>query len=233
MEIELINRYFDAIDIIYWINLDRSIDRRIKMEQMLKKIPIKNERIRAIDGNEYSFDAILSNYKVLPKQVIYTKIEYSVLLSHLLTIKKFSDTNYKYALILEDDATLEYIKYWDKKISEIINNAPNDWDIIMLNYMSLDPLNSLYEYNNGRLVSAQAYIINNVGANYLINKYYNNEVFDISSYHRHEADIFIFNRLKTYCYKYPYFTYNLNTKSTIHVEHIDFHDTSKKKVFKV
>ena len=29
-------KYINGIDIIYWINLDRSIDRRIKMELLFK-----------------------------------------------------------------------------------------------------------------------------------------------------------------------------------------------------
>ena len=29
--------------------------------------------------------------------------------------------------------------YWKKSIKEIINEAPSDWEIIMLNYFTLDP----------------------------------------------------------------------------------------------
>lgn len=47
-----INKYFDAIDIIYWINLDRSVDRKNNMIDLLTSFPIKNERISAVDGKK-------------------------------------------------------------------------------------------------------------------------------------------------------------------------------------
>ena len=34
-------------------------------------------------------------------------------------------------LILEDDLCLDFINYWDSSIENIIENAPNDWEIIM------------------------------------------------------------------------------------------------------
>ena len=47
----------NGIDIIYWINLDRSKERRKHMETVLKDPVfdgIKNERIKAIDGEKDS-----------------------------------------------------------------------------------------------------------------------------------------------------------------------------------
>ena len=131
---ENINKYFDAIDIIYWINLDRSENRRTNMEEILKKIPVKNERISAVDGKTVPLEEILSHF--ILNKINITNYEYACTLSHLNTIKKFSETDYKYALIFEDDVTLEFVKYWDKKISTIINEAPNDWEVLLLNYIT-------------------------------------------------------------------------------------------------
>ena len=227
---ENINKYFDAIDIIYWINLDRSIDRKNNMINMLKNIPVKNERIPAIDGKNISLTELNSYFiKKQDNSNINTQIEYACLLSHLNSINLFSNTNYKYALILEDDTTLEYVKYWDKKISDIINEAPADWEMLLLNYTSNNPLENTYELvKNQNIYSAQAYIIKNEFAKKFINKYYINNKFDLTSYDNHSADIFLYNVCKTYSYKYPYFTYSFTNNSTIHEEHLDFHNKAKK-----
>ena len=228
---EKINKYFDTINIIYWINLNRSTDRKNNMIELLKKLPVKNERISAIDGKNISTEILMSNFIINDKN--YTNIEYACLLSHLNAIKTFSETNYEYALILEDDMTLEFVKYWNKKISDIINQAPKDWEILLLTYTTNNKIyntEKLYILTDNVLYGAGAYIINNKSAKKIINMIYNNNKFDLTSYPFHQADVFIFNLLKTYAYKYPYFIYPSNNDSNIHEEHLDFHLTSKKKL---
>ena len=232
MEIN-IKKYFDEIDIIYWINLDRATERKKNMENILKKFPVKNERISAVDGKKISLKELLTYF--IKKENIENSInryEYGCLLSHLNTINKFSKTDYKYALILEDDISLEYVKYWDRKISNIIKDVPDNWDIIMLNYMCSDIIKQKYQLNNINIASTQAYIINNSTAKKFINKYYINYKYDLTSFDIYNADIFLFNILKTYCYKYPYFTYSIENDSFIHTEHLDFHKIAKKNAFK-
>ena len=219
--------YLDSIDIIYWINLDRSEKRRKNMETILKKINIKNERIPATDGKNISDEELYNNFKFLGEKNA-SKIEYSCLLSHLRTIQKFSESNYNIALILEDDLSLEYSKYWDKKISEIIKGAPEDWEIIMLNYVTLKPLEELYTKNeNGFINCAGSYLINKKAVQKFMKNTYIDKKFVLKSHKSNTADNYIFSELITYTYKYPYFTYPKENESTIHNEHILYHNTSK------
>ncbi len=244
INIDNINKYFDSIDIIYWINLDRAENRRNNMIDILKYFPAKNERISAIDGKKETLDEILSHLKINENNVspyIYTYLsnfklnnknitqyEYACLLSHLNTIKKFSETNYRYALIFEDDISLEYSKYWNKKISEIINQAPDDWDILMLGYTYANSINNNYELvNNNYIYGAFSYVIKNKSAKEFIKNIYKDNKFEILNNREHNSDIYIFSELKTYCYKYPYFTYFVDNESTIHNDHLDFHKSSK------
>jgi GR25 family glycosyltransferase involved in LPS biosynthesis len=227
---ENIKKYFDSIDIIYWINLDRSTDRRKNMEEILKELPVKNERISAVDGKTLPSNEILSHF-ILNKNSASTT-EYACLLSHLNTIKVFSETNYKYALIFEDDISLEFVKYWDKKISDIIKNAPEDWEILLLNYTTNNEIQNDYElvHNNG-IYSTQAYIIKNSSVKEFIKNFYNNGKFDLTKYNGSPiADHFLFHAFKTYSYKYAYFTYSSINDSTIHPEHLGFHESSKQKI---
>ena len=60
---ENIKKYFDAIDIIYWINLDRSTQRYDNMQTILTNFTTKNERISAVDGKMLSLDEILLNFE--------------------------------------------------------------------------------------------------------------------------------------------------------------------------
>ena len=86
---------------------------------------------------------------------------------------------------------------------------------------------------NGRedIYSTQAYIIKNSSAKNLIKKIYNNNKFYLTEYKdKHTADGYIFNVLKTYCYKYAYFTYLSDNNSTIHDSHLEFHKKSKNNI---
>ena len=223
-----INKYLDSIDIIYWINLDRSEKRRKNMETILKQINIKNERIVATDGKNISDAELYNNYKFLGKKNA-TKIEYSCLLSHLRTIQKFSESNYNLALILEDDLSLEYSKYWDKKVSEIIKGAPEDWEIIMLNYVTYIFLEKTYTLNkNGYINCCGSYLINKKGASRLMKNIYSDKKFILDLDKPNTSDNFIYSKLITYAYKYPYFTYPIENDSTIHNEHLLYHNLSKK-----
>ncbi len=215
------NKYINGIDIIYWINLDRSIERRKRMEKVLKNFNIKNKRIKASDGKLESDEDIYG--KFICDNFVNNKLEYACLLSHLNTIKEFANSNYETALIFEDDVSLEFSIYWDKSVTEIIKDAPKDWNIIMLSYQCSQKLKDLYTENtsninnktNKQIWSALAYIINKKGANDLLNKIIDNNKYNISSMKYHEADYFIYKNLKTYAYKYPYFTYPNNNDSNI------------------
>lgn len=227
---------------IYWINLDRSPDRRKNMEKMLQTIDISNQRISAIDGkNEKIYDMIdTNNYDS-------TDSEYGCLMSHLQAVRTFEKSNNSIALILEDDCTLELKKYWDgsfdQKINEIISNAPKDWEIIMLSYIvELNhPLNNwsndekYIRFDSG-IYSTLSYLINKKGAKKLIDdcdnlSCYKDNVYLLNSKAQHKADHYIYKNTITYCYKYPLFIYD-NEDSTIHDDHLNFHKQNKERIIK-
>ncbi len=85
-----INKYINGIDAIYWINLERSTERRDKMTQMLSYFPVTNIRINANDGKN-DMEDIYNMFQINDTNYSRTKIEYACLLSHLNTIKIFSE----------------------------------------------------------------------------------------------------------------------------------------------
>jgi GR25 family glycosyltransferase involved in LPS biosynthesis len=235
-EQSIINKYIGSIDVIYWINLDRSIERYNNMIKILSIIPIKNIRISAVDGKNISDENLYSNYNFENnnRQEYRTKIEYACLLSHLNTIKRFSQSQNKIALIMEDDLSLDFVQYWDKSIDIIIKGAPNNWEIIQLSYIigsNLPDLAKQYTLNKDHIWGAGAYIINQKGATKLM-KTINSlgKKYNLDKNIKHTADNYLFASLITYVYKYPYFTYPDGNDSTIHTNNLEGHFASKKRL---
>lgn len=228
----------DGIDIVYWINLDRSNDRRDNMNAMFRDDAfknIKNERFSAID---YKVSNVLSRFNLNKSEYKNSEPEYACFLSHLETIRQFANSDLpddSVALIMEDDATLEYKSYWKTSIENVIKNAPSDWEIIMLNYMfgegtKLPDLSKFsdYEKNKTRFFSALSYLIQKSTAKRMINKMYRSGKYELDpSVNSHHADEYLFTVLSTYAYKYPFFTYKTENDSYLHPTHLDNHKNCK------
>jgi GR25 family glycosyltransferase involved in LPS biosynthesis len=224
--ITLNNKYglINGVDIIYWINLDRSKDRRVFMENILNRIKVQNKRISASDGK--IIPNIASNFiTITPKN--QTPGVYGCLLSHLRTIKDFYTSNKNIALVLEDDISLEFMPFWNKDLKTIIGQAPVDWDIIMMHYTDYDPNNHRYLFNrwNPSIYSTMAYIINRKGAQKIMNLNKNGKWFINTK--DHVSDALIYSNCNTVVYRYPYFTINSNMESLLHNEHLKIHNSSK------
>ena len=220
---ELINN----IDYIYWINLEESTKRKDKMIQLLKNINIKNIRVNAINGR--IINNIDENYFICDKEYPkYSNKEYAILLSHLNTINLFtkvdkSKLNYGVALILEDDISFDFINYWDKDIKTIISEAPEDWDIIMLGYFSLNINNEkiFKEWNNEW--SAISYLVNQNSIKPKIDNLKKDNKWICNENDLMVSDNYIFSKFNTYIYKYPYFTFPNDNDSTFHSDHLNYH----------
>lgn len=149
---------------IYVINLDKDTERLEKMKARL--YPNDFKRIPGVYGNEYDYsndDSIYFTCKyVCPKSVI------GCAKSHHLALKIFLETsNKEYVLILEDDAEPVYPDYINK-IKDILNNAPENWDVIKLDWVSNIPtFDSKFSFFSWL---ATALIIKKKAAEQIINK---------------------------------------------------------------
>lgn len=231
--------FLDSINVIYYINLERSKERRQQMEELFKNpvfIGKPVERIEAVDGKNPItpvFDKLVINQKR------NTKLEYACLLSHLNAIRTFAESPlYENALIFEDDITLEFKKYWRKSLRTIIDEAPADWEIIQLCYITSGVLRADYTLNNyqrnryGGIASMAAYIINKKAAKKLMDEMYDpvSNKYTLMNYHTHEADHYLYKVLRTYTYRYPYFIYPTVNTSTLHPEDLNSHIRSKMRI---
>ncbi len=173
------------VDVLYWINLKKNQERRSHMEKLLTNDAFKMPciRINAVDADKTKHyvrkenDLLSVNFKV-------TNNQYGCLVSHLNAIKEFSNSSYKTALILEDDVCLDLMPYWKTSLSNVIENAPKDWEIIKLNTYKVNP--QLYTpwsppncFKRKKCIddwSAISYIINKQAAKKIIKKLWKKKI---------------------------------------------------------
>jgi GR25 family glycosyltransferase involved in LPS biosynthesis len=196
----------NLVEAIYYINMDKSLERRRSVETVLKDEvfdSMKKHRITAIDGMQPDILPFLHKHLKNMKNEYPTKI-YACLLSHLNALLEFSKSKYEIALIVEDDLSLDYKKYWQEDLNTCIQNAPPDWGIIQVSYLCKMPKQLYAPWNNH--FCAAAYIVNKKSVlSFLKNQYINNQFVLKNGYHH--SDRYIFKHIKTYVYQYPFFTY--------------------------
>ena len=242
---------------IFYINLDKSIDRKDKMESQLKLYFPQFTRISAINGGE--LDPLYKNKLVNNISYDLSEFERTItrgkpssvigcLLSHIKAILKIHNMSLQYALIMEDDMDLKYVSQWNTNISRIINNAPSDWEIIKLftnntekikqdiklfeqgiKYRELDQNDLINEWSTG------CYIINKKGINKIIEDVKNNnKVFSINKnkYSSLVADYYLYKNKKVYEYTQPLVAPFPNNESEIEKGGINSADVQSEKIIR-
>jgi len=224
----------NIIDKVFYINLEKSKDRNKNMINLLNSFTsskiINNkiifERIEGLDGNvvdnikEIYFEEQIEDNK---SELICnnSNSEYAVLYSHLSLLQKIQNYEGKYFLILEDDLCFDFQNYWNKSVKEIIEEAPSDWEILMLGYFSLNTkFNTSYRKWNNEW-SALSYIIKKSSLHKINSRITKNNKFLLFN-DVNVADNYIFRLFNTYVYQYPLFTINNNNTSTFHKDHDNY-----------
>lgn len=222
--------YLSNIPKFYYINLERSKDRRERVETLFNKYNLKFTRVDAVDGKQMRQEDI-------DKRFINT-YECGCVLSHLKAIETFYESGEEMGLICEDDISFDFLPLWKKPLSDVIKNAPSDWEIISLSYMLFSNIHHVKnhfnkEYNDfvkGIQFGALCYCINREGARKILEKHslkYPN--FESYTQTRPVADVIIYDLVKSYVYKYCLFTFPDDNQSVIfEYNHGNIHTNAKK-----
>ena len=215
---------------VYYINLDRSIERNRNMVDQLSKYNINYKRISGIDGKK------LSN---LYKGSYYFNLynlkagELGCLLSHLKAILQAYKDGLSEVVIMEDDTSLELMPLWKYSLPECIEPLQN-WNIIQL-YNSNEKFDISFIPTTSTCYGTVVYLINRKGMETILNLTYKNNKFILGTlYHPHNyedgkdvggrADFFIYKCCgNSFTFLYPLF-YTNDLSSTIHSDHDEQHN---------
>lgn len=188
-KINQINELHKGIDIknnkidypIYYINLDRSIDRREKIEDQFNKYGVENvTRISAVDGKQLSsmkegtvpeLGSYSNSFRMTPRELGCT-------LSHLKAIKQAYESGLENVLIFEDDVSLDLMPLWEvKKLSELVEKLP-EWEIIKFgNTLCQNKILKNIEYYvwGKHCWGAWTYLINRKGMRSILDIFFHND----------------------------------------------------------
>jgi len=215
---------------VYYINLDGEPERDAYMQAQLKYWEIENAtRISAYDGRDDDLsDIIKGRY---PEDM--TSGEIGCTTSHLNAIKHYLDnSDSPYAIIMEDDCSLDIAKFWDFTWSNFVSKIPYDWDVVQLAIICTGDLHVKLHRRFVNDFSTACYMISRHHAEKLVRLHCRGGYTEKQTYKldqgvkpRAVADDLIYNSGNTYAI--PIFLYRIQLGSSIHPEHVDqFHKAS-------
>ena len=204
---------------IYCINLDGQPERWEYMENQFKYWEIENyERISAYDGRDDDLsDIIKGRY---PENM--SSGEIGCVTSHLKAIKHWIDTSDSpYAIMMEDDCSLETVSYWNFTWREFISKVPYAWDVVQIAIIQTGnivvPIHTRFIND----FSTACYVITRHHAEKLISNHVRGDKYKLDNgvKPRPVADDLIYNSGLTFAT--PLLVYKVELGSSIHPDHVD------------
>ena len=167
------------------------------------------ERIPAIYGKDLEdiknisiFGKILRNkYK---SENIHSQL--GCFLSHIKALRRAKELNLELVCIIEDDFLFDFAKVWKKPLLNILEEAPEDWEIInMTNFIFEKTFNYKDFYISSKeksFSSTMFYIINEKGIDKIL-KLFERVEYSNKKKHRPVSDMFLYENTNSYTLKNP------------------------------
>jgi hypothetical protein len=210
---------------IYYLNLDDQPERREYMEDQFKYWEIDNyERISAYDGREDDLGHIIKG--AYPNMM--TSGEIGCTTSHLKALKHWLETSDSdYAIIMEDDCSLETVQCWNFIWDDFVAYAPYDYDVIQLAIICTGDIHVKIHKRFVNDFSTACYMISRRHAQKLIDFHVRGDKYKLDNgvKPRPVADDLIYNSGNTYAI--PLLLYKTELGSSIHQDHVEvFHKSN-------
>jgi len=204
---------------IYYLNLDGQPERKEYMESQFKHWEIENyERISAYDGREDDLsDILVGRY---PEMM--TSGEIGCTTSHLKAIKHYLKTSDSpYAIIMEDDCSLDLVRFWNFDWNDLYAHFPYDWDVVQIAIICTGDIHVKLHKRFVNDFSTACYVINRYHAEKLVRLHCRSEKYKLDNgcKPRPVADDLIYNSGNTY--SIPLLLYRTELGSSIHPDHVD------------
>jgi len=201
----------------YYINMDRSKDRRESMEKEIKEYDLRNiKRIKALDGDKITdiIEGDLEGVKYINKINKGTKRELAITLSHLNAIFKAIEDGNSNALFLEDDVEFTLVPHWDVNLENILSQIPADCEVLLLCQNHINNSSDFEITNKNITYNGVAYIVTEKGME-KIKSFKKEEIIYIDNVENHIWDTGILYSLNVYhTSKSLFFPEKINLKST-------------------
>jgi len=162
---------------VFVVSVVDSVDRRQYIQKEFEKYCIKNIYYCLFDLWQQN------KFKVTGKNLNQLHIgSYGPVTSHLLTNKFWLDnTDHDYVIVVEDDLSFDFVKYWNFTWSDFFNNLPKDWELVQLSTMREIPEEAKIEFRprHNCDFGCQAYLIKRSYANRLASRYITEDGFNL------------------------------------------------------
>ena len=207
---------------IYCINLDDQPERWEYIERQFKYWNIENyERISAYDGREDDLSGIIAGK--YPDTM--SSGEIGCVTSHLKAMKHWLETSdSKYAIMMEDDCSLDLVQTWNFTWKDFYSHLPFDWDVLQIAIICTGDIHVKLHKRFVNDFSTACYLITRHHAEKLLRFHTRKGKYKLDNgcKPRAVADDLIYNAGNTY--SIPMLVYNYQLGSSIHPEHVDaFH----------
>ena len=204
---------------VYCINLDGQPERWEYMEGQFKYWGVNDyTRISAYDGREDDLsDIIKGKY---PENM--TSGEVGCTTSHLKAMKYYLETSDSpYAIMMEDDCSLDLVKFWNFKWSELYGHFPYDYDVVQLAIICTGDIHVRLHKRFVNDFSTACYVISRSHAEKLVRFHCRNDKYKLDQgvKPRAVADDLIYNAGNTFAI--PLLVYKFELGSSIHPVHVD------------
>ena len=204
---------------IYCINLDDKPERWEYMETQFKYWDIEDKvtRISAYDGRDDDLsDIIVGKY---PDNM--NSGEIGCVTSHLKAMRHWLDTSDSpYAIMMEDDCSLDLVRFWNFSWTELVAHLPYDWDVFQIAIICTGDIHVKLHKRFVNNFSTACYLITRHHAEKLLKYHTRGDKYKLDQgvKPRAVADDLIYNSGNTF--SMPLLVYKTELGSSIHPEHI-------------
>ena len=211
---------------VYCINLDGQPERWQYMEAQFKYWELNDyHRISAYDGRTDDLSDILHGR--YPDNMSSGEIGCTT--SHLKALKHWMETSDSpYAIIMEDDCSLDLAQFWNFTWSDAVVRFPYDWDVVQLAIICTGDIHVRIHTRFVNEFSTACYVITRHHAQKLINLHCRGDKYKLDNGVRPRpvADDLVYNSGNTY--SVPFLLYTIELGSSIHPDHIGtFHQGNR------
>lgn len=229
----------------YWINMDKSTDRRELMEKQFLEKGIDNTRICAETPETTKHWTIHRHPDSTESQG-----EISCLISHIKAVKQGYDDGYECFCVVEDDMIIKLLNFERifKHLKEAEEKHGKPYDVLQLFTNSHPFIVSMYnnnievpgvyqeyiQFRDNNLPSAGYYMVSRTGAKKILDKFVvSSTEFDLSFSSWCVADNYIYQPFSSYILTYPIAIADTSYESTLHISHKANHDHANRFIEKI